>query len=426
METTDLLALLFNIIMVLVQGLIIVVTLYYSTLALIGIHRRKEKKDFNPVKRFAVVVAAHNEEPVIGPLVENLRNLDYPRELFDIFVVADNCTDRTAVIARQAGAHVYQRFNDSKKGKGYALEWIFNKIFQLDEEYDAVVIFDADNLVKTNFLKEMNNKLCQGEKIVQGYIDSKNPYDTWVTNTFSIAFWMMNRLIQLSRFNLGISNVLAGTGMCISCDVLKRFGWGAHSLTEDLEFTMKALAHGIKTSWAHDAIVYDEKPLNFMQSCRQRKRWAQGQVVCAERFLGVLLFKAFKEKKLMYFDAAMHLFQPYFLMLATSFLFIQTLSFLQPYYINVFIDIIPFTVWQTITGIASFFPVVALYLDKIPWKAYWGLILYPVFMYSWIPIIFVGYMHRHRKEWSHTRHTRSINYRDVAREEEITGLYNAK
>ncbi len=421
METyASLLGQIFNIIMISVQVLIIFVTLYYFTLSLIGMRRKPERKDFQPVNKFAIVVAAHNEESVIAPLVENLKNLDYPKELFDIFVVADNCTDKTALLARKAGATVYQRFNDTKRGKGYALEWLFAKVFALKQTYDAFVIFDADNLVKRNFLQEMNIKLCEGEKIIQGYIDSKNPYDTWVTNTFSIAFWLMNRLIQLARYNLGISSTLAGTGMCISYDILKKLGWGAHSLTEDLEFTMKALAHGIKTGWAHDAVVYDEKPLTFMQSCRQRKRWAQGQVDVAGRYLLFLIIKGFRERKWMYIDASLHLFQPYFTMIATIFLLIQAMTFLEPHYTNIFIEYVHPTSWQLISGAITVFPAIALFLDRIPWKAYWGLIVYPIFMYSWIPIIFVGFLHRNRKEWSHTRHTRSISYNEIIGEEKVS------
>lgn len=415
----DILEQAFNIIMISMQLLILFVTLYYFTLSIIGIRRKPENKNFEPINRFALVVAAHNEEQVIAQLVENLKSMDYPKELFNIFVVADNCTDKTALLARKAGATVFQRYNDAKRGKGYALEWLFAKIFALDQKYDAFVIFDADNLVKQNFLFEMNVKLCEGEKIIQGYIDSKNPYDTWVTNTFSIAFWLMNRLVQLARYNLGISNTLAGTGMCISYDVLKKVGWGAHSLTEDLEFTMKALAYGIKTSWAHDAIVYDEKPLTFMQSCRQRKRWAQGQVDVANRYLPLLIYKGFREQKWMYFDAAMHLFQPYFTMIGTAFLLIQLFPFIQPYYTNLFIEFIPWTAWQLISGAITVFPAIALYLDRIPWRAYLGLIVYPIFMYSWIPIIFVGFLHRNRKEWSHTRHTRSISYNEILGEEKV-------
>jgi len=410
----------FDIVMISIQAIVIFVTLYYLTLSIIGMRRKPEKKDYDPANRFAIVVAAYNEEKVIAPLIENLKQMDYPKELFDIFVVADNCTDKTAFFARKAGATVFQRFNETKRGKGHALEWLFSKVFALPQTYDAFVIFDADNLVKKNFLFEMNNKLCEGEKIVQGYIDSKNPYDTWVTNTFSISFWMMNRLIQLARFNLGISNTLAGTGMCISCDVLKKVGWGAHSLTEDLEFTMKALAYGIKTGWAHDAIVYDEKPLTFMQSFYQRKRWAQGQVDVAGRYLLLLLFKGFRERKWMYFDAVLHLFQPFFTMLATGFLLIQAFTFLQPYYTNVFIEYVPWAVWQLISVAVTLLPVMALLLDKIPWRAYWGLILYPVFMYSWVPIIFIGFFHRNKKEWSHTQHTRSISYNEMIAEEKVS------
>ena len=226
----------------------------------------------------------------------------------------------------------------------------------------------------------------------------------------------MNRMIQLARFNLGISNVLAGTGMCISTDVLKKVGWGAHSLTEDLEFTMKALMYGIKTSWAHDAVVYDEKPLTFMQSFHQRKRWAQGQIDVAGRYLVLLIVKGLREKKWMYFDAALHLFQPFFTMIATGFLLIQLLTFLQPYYTNIFIEFIPWSVWQVVSGIITIFPLIALFLDRIPWRAYLGLILFPIFMYSWIPIIFVGFLHRNRKEWSHTKHTRSISYEEIMEE----------
>lgn len=233
---------LFNIIMIPVQVIIIFFTFYYFVLAMFGLYRKREKKILIPEKSFALVVSAYNEEAVIGQLVDNLLKLDYPKELYDVFVVADNCTDKTALIARNAGAIVYQRFNNEKRGKGYALEWLFHRIFKIERQYDAVIIFDADNLVNQSFLIEMNSKLCQGEKIIQCYLDSKNPFDTWVTNAFSITFWLSNRMLQLARCNTGIlSNILGGTGMCIDMNVLKKIGWGATSLTEDLEFTMKAL-----------------------------------------------------------------------------------------------------------------------------------------------------------------------------------------
>ena len=411
---------LLDIIMVPVQLIILFYTLYYFVLSIFGLFRKKETKEFKPQKTFSLVVAAHNEHAVIGPLVDNLLKLDYPRSLYDVHVVADNCDDDTAAIARRHGALVHQRFNNTKRGKGFALEWMFDRLFKLDKKYDAVIIFDADNLVKENFLMEMNSKLCQGHRIIQCYLDSKNPFDTWVTNTFSIAFWLTNRLLQLARYNAGLSNVLGGTGMCITTDVLQKYGWGAHSLTEDLEFSMKALVHGVKTSWAHEAVVYDEKPLTFMQSWRQRKRWAQGQVDVAGRYFFVLLAKGIREGKWTYIDAAIHLFQPALVMLATMFMFINLIPYFQPSYTQIYQSIMPFTFWQILQAIQYLYPVVALALDGLPWRAYVGLILYPVFIYSWIPIVFLGFIHRKDKNWSHTVHTRGLSYQEVVKQKKIS------
>lgn len=411
---------LLDIIMIPVQVIIIFLTFYYFVLSIFGLFRKKENKITIPEKTFAIVVAAHNEQEVIGPLVDNLLNLDYPEELYKVFVVADNCNDETAVIARRHGARVFQRFNATKRGKGYALEWMFDKLFKLEDKYDAVVIFDADNLVKDNFLMEMNSKLCQGHQIVQCYLDSKNPFDTWVTNTFSIAFWLTNRMLQLARFNAGLSNVLGGTGMCITSDILQKYGWGAHSLTEDLEFTMKALVNGVKTSWAHDAVVYDEKPLTFMQSWNQRKRWAQGQVDVAGRYFFVLVAKGIREGKWTYIDAAIHLFQPALVMIATFFMFINFIPLLQPGYTHIYQLVMPWSGWQILSAIQTLYPIVALALDGLPWRAYIGLILYPVFIYSWVPIVFLGFINRKDKEWSHTKHTRGISYQEVVKEKKAS------
>ena len=135
--------------------------------------KRYQNKVFFPNKRFALIVAAHNEEKVITHIIDSLFKQNYPRNLFDVFVIADNCTDKTAEIAEKYGAIVYKRFNSTLKGKGHALEWMFEKIFEMDKKYDAICVFDADNLVSSNFLLEMNKQLCRGHKVIQGYIDSK-------------------------------------------------------------------------------------------------------------------------------------------------------------------------------------------------------------------------------------------------------------
>lgn len=403
----------FDYIMIPMQLVIVFFTLYYFIIAFFGIWRRKEQKILTPEKSFAIVVAAHNEEQVIGQLVENLHILNYPHELYDIFVIADNCKDKTAQIAKNAGAIVYERVNTELRGKGYAMEWMFGQLFKRQRKYDAVVVFDADNLVHPNFLLEMNNRLCKGEKVIQGYLDAKNPNDTWIAGTFAISFWVVNHIWHLAKYNIGLSSVLGGTGMCISTDVLEKFGWGATCLTEDMEFTMKVLLKGIPTTWCHDAIVYDEKPLTFMQSWNQRKRWAQGHFDVAGRYIPRLLSEGLRSRNIRVLDGVIHLLQPYFLLLSTTFVLLSYVYHIVPFYTNILYMVLPVEVWTLIAIGQYIFPVIVLAQIRVGWKSWYYLIWYPLFVYSWIPITFLGFLHRNQREWSHTQHTRSMSYRDI-------------
>lgn len=399
--------------MIPLQVLIVFYTLYYFILAVFGMWHKREKINIDPKHKFAVMVCAHNEEAVIGPLVENLKILDYPTELYDIFVVADNCKDSTAKIAAEAGAQVYERFNQQEIGKGYAMGWMFDKIFAMEKQYDAVVIFDADNLVHPDFLLEMNNHLEKGEKVIQGYLNAKNPEDTWVAGTFAIAFWMVNHMWHLGKYNIGLSTALGGTGMCIDIEVLKKYGWECDGLTEDMEFSLKVLTHGIRTSWAHDAIVYDEKPLGFMQSWRQRKRWAQGHFECAERYIPKLFTEGVSKGSIMILDGIMQISQPYFLLLSTFYLIMTYLNAWVPIYTNIIYQILPITVW-TIVGVGQYlFPLIVLAQIKVPPKVWLYYLLYPLFMYSWIPVTFLGFLDRHDKVWVHTQHTRGVSMGEI-------------
>ena len=402
----------FDIVMLPIQGIIFLFTLYYFVIGFFGLWRFKEEKVTEAVKKLAVIVAAHNESAVIGQLVANLKDLRYPKELYDIYVIADNCSDNTAEIAREAGAIVCERTHPTKKSKGYALEWMFERIFEMkDKEYDAVVVFDADNLVHPDFLMEMNHHLCKGSKIIQGYLDAKNPYDTWVAGT--IAFWVIDHVSHLAKTNIGLSAVLGGTGMCITTDVIREQGWRATCLVEDMEFTMKSLATGIKTTWAHDAIVYDEKPLTFMQSWRQRKRWAQGQFDVAHRFIPKMLKEGIKQRKPYIWDGCIYLLQPHFLMISTFFIIISYVQlWTHPFYTNIY-SILPSTLMTIIMLGQYILPMIILLKIKAKPKAWLYLLLYPVFIYSWIPIIFLGFIHRNEHEWSHTQHTRSMTYEQL-------------
>ena len=249
--------------------------LYQFIISITSLIKFKEKPMLtNKKHRFIIALPANNEESVIGNLIKSLQIQDYYKSLYDIYVIADNCTDGTASVARENGAIVYERFDPDKKTKGYALNWFLEKMKDRKDDYDALLVFDADNVVDKNFLNAMNRKLCQGEVLVQGYRDIKNPTDTWVSGGYAIFYWTMNRLYHLARYNMGLSPLINGTAFMVKWDILIDEGWNTKTLTEDIEFALINISKGVKLGWAKDAIVYDEQPLTFKQSWKQRERWS--------------------------------------------------------------------------------------------------------------------------------------------------------
>lgn len=249
--------------------------LYQFVISITSLIKFKEKPMLTDKKhRFIIALPANNEEGVIGNLIKSLQMQDYDKSLYDIYVIADNCTDGTANVARENGAIVYERFDEDKKTKGYALNWFLDKMKDKKDDYDALLVFDADNVVDKNFLNVMNKKLCQGEVLVQGYRDIKNPTDTWVSGGYAIFYWTMNRLYHLARYNMGLSPLINGTAFMVKWDILIDEGWNTKTLTEDIEFALINISKGVKLGWAKDAIVYDEQPLTFKQSWKQRERWS--------------------------------------------------------------------------------------------------------------------------------------------------------
>ena len=285
-----------TIIGIFIQFISFLIGMYHVIIGMAGFIPLKDKNAVETCKinKFALIVSAHNEENVIGNLLHSLKSLDYPKDSYDIFVIADNCTDDTAEAARIAGALVFERVSENR-GKGYALEWMFKKLCTFEKQYDYVSIFDADNLVDKNFLSEINKQANKGHEVIQGYVDSKNPFDSWITSSYSLSFWTMSRTFQLARYRLGLCCQLMGTGFAISVDTLKEIGWGATCLTEDMEFTIKLALSGKKAAWAHNARIYDEKPVELINSWRQRKRWMQGHCDVASRYFFKLIKKSFKE-----------------------------------------------------------------------------------------------------------------------------------
>ena len=288
---------------ILKEALVWVITifwLYQIVISLCSLIKLKDKPlKVNKNHKFMAIIPAHNEEMVIGSLIESLKNQTYDKNLYDIYVIADNCTDNTAKIAEEAGAIVYKRFDMENKTKGHALNWFLNQKIEENADYDAFFIFDADNIVDKNFIKAMNVKLCEGEDVVQGYRDIKNPTDNWITAGYALFYWTLHRFYHLARYNVGLSPLLNGTGFMVKFDVVKPQGWDTETLTEDIEFSLKRIIAGKKLGWATDAIVYDEQPTSFKQSWSQRSRWTVGHIQCVNRYTGELIKSVFEHKTLM-------------------------------------------------------------------------------------------------------------------------------
>ena len=177
-----------------------------------------KKKKIHPGEgkehRFGVLIAARNEEMVIGNLIDSIMRQDYPRELVDIFVIADNCTDSTAAVSAEHGAIVYERNNKEKVGKCYAMEALLHHIHEdyADRNYDGFFVFDADNLIAENYISEMNRVFSEGYKIVTGYRNTKNFSDNWITAGYGIYFMRESCQMNSSREYIGSSCFVSGTG----------------------------------------------------------------------------------------------------------------------------------------------------------------------------------------------------------------------
>lgn len=404
-----------NVVYVIMQIFTGVIGVYQIAMSVFGIWHRKEKVIHQPEKKFAVVIPAHNEDRVIGPLIDSLKAQDYPTSLFDIHLIADNCTDHTADVGRNHGATVHVRMDKEKRGKGFAIEWMLEQFKASKHQYDAIVMFDADNLVHPDFLRIMNDKLCRGHKVIQGYLGVKNPFDTWVSVSMAISYWFSNRMWQKARQNLRLSCSLGGTGLCIDHGLLQEMGWEATGLTEDLEFGVRCVERGVIPIWAHDAKVYDEKPTDILSSYRQRLRWMQGHFHCAKHHMFPLMKQGIMERSMVKFDAGIYLFQPmrFLILFLTSLMMLLQFSTPKTTVVTHITHLLPTDFWLAVNLFLYFQMPLALLLERVNWRGYFGLALLPLFLWTWGPVTAQAYFTKANRKWSHTEHKRSIRLEQI-------------
>ena len=252
--------------------------LYQGVFFLVGILRGEVR--LPPAKRrhrYAFFIAAHNEEAVIANLVRSIKEQDYPSELIDIFVVADACTDDTARVAREAGAIVYVRNDLARKGKSWVMDYGFDRILnEYPGRYEAFFIFDADNLLSRDYVSIMNDAFDQGYLALTSYRNSKNYGSSWISSAYATWFLREARFLNNARMICGTSCAVSGSGFLVSAKIIEGMhGWDFHTLTEDIQFSTFCAIHGVRIGYA-PAEFYDEQPVTFAASWKQRMRWTKG------------------------------------------------------------------------------------------------------------------------------------------------------
>ena len=254
--------------------------IYKTAYKIIGLFFTRKFPSAKQKHKYAVVIAARNEEKVIGNLLDSIAKQDYPKELITVFVVADNCTDKTAEVARNRGAVCYERFDNEHKTKGFALQFLFDRI---EEDYgrqsfEGYFVFDADNLLKEDYISRMNDAFDAGEKIITSYRNTKNFDESWIASTYALHWLRSIRFNHRARSVLRLATNIQGTGFLFANEIVKN-GWKYTSLTEDRALTADAVAQGYSITYNDAAEFYDEQPTSLKIALRQRLRWSKGHLL---------------------------------------------------------------------------------------------------------------------------------------------------
>lgn len=279
-----------------------VVFFWSSTIVLVGLLKREKKHPKASKKlKFAVLICARNEESVIRLPVKSIVMGNYPADKRDIIVLADNCTDKTAQKAREAGAIVWEKTFPST-GKGDVLAWGVDKVVK-SGSYDAIAVFDADNIASDNWFNEINDALQDGEKVVTGRRHSSNAKANVIAGWYTVYWDMMNELSNRVRTNLGLSGKLTGTGFAFLLSALGPDGWKTHTMVEDVEFSVQGNLRGNRVAYVPGADYADEQPVTVVYMWRQLRRWATGGWQVARSYFLPWLKTMFRKPSLRLFDS---------------------------------------------------------------------------------------------------------------------------
>lgn len=411
-------------------GIIFFVCYFYQFVyVLIPFIKKPKPHKAAVIHEIAILISARNESAVIGHLLDSISAQDYPKEHLKVFVIADNCTDNTADIAREHGAIVYERSDTTLVGKGYALNYL---MAQIDRDYgvsslDAFIVLDADNLLETNYVSAMNQTFSDGYNVTTSYRNSKNYGDNWISAGYALWFMREARFLNNSRYLLNTSCAVSGTGFLFSRELIERLGgWHYFLLTEDIEFTTNCILENECIGYCDEAVLYDEQPVTFKQSWKQRLRWSKGFLQVWSKY-GLKLLRGIFKPSFACFDMTMTIC-PAYLISVLSIVFdiigliigFSAVLISGPEYYKLTMTLVH-AICTTVLQAYLLFFVMALLTLITEWKNIHCtsgkkikyLFSFPIYLLSYMPIALAALVKR--VEWSPIEHTKSFTVSDIKR-----------
>jgi len=379
-----------------VTGLLfLLVFTYLFFLAAASVWPEKRHERSMPQTKFAIIIPAHNESELIGRTLEKTKAVNYPDSLFEIIVVADNCTDDTEEIVHRNNVLCWKRTDPDNRGKGNVLRWVFPRLIEYGN-HDAFIIIDADTHMEPDFLLEVNDHFCRGAKAVQGYSQARHPERSPLESLAFLGFALNRNLRYRGRTRLGWTTNLMGTGMCFLREVIEKHGWNTRTMVEDIEYEMFLHLNDIRVTFAYQARINVELHKSVKQSKGQRTRWDLGKFEVRNRYLPQLLRKGIRERDISYFDSAMELLLPPF----SLFCFI-VMACCALFFLFGFDGItINFYLWITVLFSLLLYIFSGLVTVKASVKVYRALLFAPLFIVWRAWIVFLEMLKRNKqRQW---------------------------
>jgi cellulose synthase/poly-beta-1,6-N-acetylglucosamine synthase-like glycosyltransferase len=374
-------------------GFFSLLTIYLCLLTVAACFFRKKINSSEKSKKIAIVIPAHNEAAGITATIESIYQSNYPKEAWEILVIADNCTDQTAMVAKDAGATVFVRVDPENRGKGQALDWFFRQGAVL--EFDIIALIDADTLVDPNFLDQIAASLSHPEvQVVQGFYGVSNPLKNWRTALVTAALDVFHHLRPAGRNYIGGSAGLKGNGMAFRQEIIHSYGWPAHSIVEDLEFSLLLLLDGILVHYNPDAVVYGEMASQRQSADIQRQRWESGRLQIVRKYAFKLLQDWLIKRKVYLGDGFMDLITPPLSLLILGVVAVLLIALM-------FFPEMAFLLYGCLAGLV-FYVSMGLWLKKAPVIVWFYLVAAPLFILWKISIYFFQLMRKQGGKWQRT------------------------